>query len=263
MERLDLRGTAIEVVRRDIKHVHLSVHPPAGRVRIAAPRTTKLDSLRLFAIQKLGWIRNQQARMQAQDRETPRTFVDRESHYVWGRRCLLRVVETEARSLVTARPRSLLLQVRTGSSRDRREALVEAWYRDQVREAVEPRIDHWVRVLRVQRPDVRVQRMRTKWGSCNRKGGRLLLNTWLAKKPPECLDYIVLHELTHLLEPDHGPGFVAIMDKHMPAWRRVRDRLNRLPTGPESWEDAQGLRPDSRSETTNAASRRPAHEVAE
>lgn len=235
MELLDLRGTEIEVVRRDIKHVHLTVHPPAGRVRISAPRNTHLDSLRLFAIQKLGWIRSQQNRMQAQERETPRAYVNRESHYVWGRRCLLRVSEVEARPKVEARPRSLLLQVRPGASRERREAVMEAWYREQVHAAAAPRIQHWVRALGVQRPTVRVQRMRTKWGTCSRAGGRLLLNTWLAKKPPECLDYIVLHELTHLLEPDHGPRFVAILDKHMPSWRVVRDRLNRLPTGPESW----------------------------
>ncbi|MCU0866666.1 MAG: M48 family metallopeptidase [Planctomycetes bacterium] len=237
MERLDLRGTEIEVVRRDIKHVHLSVHPPAGRVRIAAPRATKLDSLRLFAIQKLGWIRQQQKRMRTQERETGRTYVNRESHYVWGRRCLLRVIEADEKPRVEARPSSLLLRIRPAASRDRREAVVEGWYREQVREAAALRMDHWVRVLGVRRPEVRVQRMRTKWGSCNRIGGRLRLNTWLAKKPPECLDYIVLHELVHLLEPDHGPRFVQIMDQRLPSWRRIRERLNRLPTGPETWND--------------------------
>jgi len=238
MERLQLRGTAIDIVRRAIKHVHLSVHPPTGRVRISAPKAAKLDSLRLFAIRKLGWIRSQQARMQAQEREMPRAFVDRESHYVWGRRCLLRVTETEQRPTVEARPRTLLLQVRPGASRARREAVIEAWYREEVRAAAHDRISHWVRALGLMRPEVRVQRMRTKWGTCNQVRRRLLLNTWLAKKPGECLDYIVLHELVHLLEPDHGPRFVAMMDQHMPSWRHVRDRLNRLPTGPESWDDA-------------------------
>lgn len=259
MERLELRGTEIEVVRRAIKHVHLSVHPPAGRVRIAAPWTAKLDSLRLFAIQKLGWIRTQQSRMQAQERETPRAMVDRENHFVWGRRCLLRVVEVDDAPTVEARPRTLLLSVRPGSSRERREAILEAWYREQVREAAEARIDHWVRVLGLRRPSVRVQRMRTKWGTCNRAGGRLRLNTWLAKKPPECLDYIVLHELAHLRVPDHGPRFVAILDKHMPAWRRVRDRLNRLPTGPESWDGGLDPQPDK----SNTATRRATGEATE
>lgn len=262
MERLDLRGTEIEVVRRDIKHVHLTVHPPAGRVRIAAPRGTKLDSLRLFAIQKLGWIRTQQTRMQAQERETERAYVDRENHFVWGRRCLLRVEEVNEPPRVEARPRTLVLRVRPGARRDRREAVIEAWYRQQVREAAEPRIDHWVRRLGLQRPTVSVQRMRTKWGTCNRASGRLRLNTWLAKKPPECLDYILLHELVHLIEPDHGAGFVALMNKHMPSWRRVRDRLNRLPIGPESWETA-ALPIPVRGESTESRTQRAALGIAE
>jgi hypothetical protein len=140
MEAMQLGGTAIDVVRRDIKHVHLSVHPPEGRVRLAAPHRTSIDSLRLFAIEKLGWIRTQQQRMQGQDREPPRAFVDRESHYVWGRRCLLRVIEVAARPSVEARPRSLLLQVRPGASHERRAAVLEEWYRDQVRTAAAPPI---------------------------------------------------------------------------------------------------------------------------
>jgi predicted metal-dependent hydrolase len=242
MEAMQLGGTAIDVVRRDIKHVHLSVHPPEGRVRLAAPHRTSIDSLRLFAIEKLGWIRTQQQRMQGQDREPPRAFVDRESHYVWGRRCLLRVTEVAARPSVEARPRSLLLQVRPGASHERRAAVLEEWYRDQVRTAAAPRLDHWVQVLGVRRPEIRVQRMRTKWGTCNRSSYRVLLNTWLAKKPPECLDYILLHELAHLKVPDHGPRFVAIMDRLMPSWRQVRDRLSRLPTGPETWEAGATIR---------------------
>jgi predicted metal-dependent hydrolase len=183
--------------------------------------------------------------MQTQERETPRSFLDRESHFVWGRRLLLRVVEAEGSPWVELRPRNLVLHVRKGSSTERRAALVESWYRDQLRAAAAPRIDHWVRVLGVKKPSLHVQRMRTKWGTCNRESGRLRLNTWLAKKPTECLDYIVLHELAHLRVADHGPRFVAILDEYMPAWRRVRERLNRLPTGPESWGDTHSPRAES------------------
>src|SRR5262245_53090060 len=219
MATLDLAGTEIEIVRRSIKHVRLTVHPPTGRVRISAPHRVSEDSLRLFAIAKLGWIRTQQKKMLAQDRETMRDYVDRETHWVWGRRCLLRVMEADAQPQIEARPRTLVLHVRPGCSRERKEAILDAWYRKQVREAAAERIAHWVKVLGAPEPEIRVQRMRTKWGTCNRDSCRVLLNTRLAKKPPECLDYVLLHELAHLKERAHGRRFVAILDRCMPTWR--------------------------------------------
>lgn len=225
----------IDVLRRDIKNVHLSVHPPAGRVRIAAPRHLSDDAIRAFAIRKLGWIRRQRAALQEQERETPREFLDRESHFVWGRRLLLRVVEAEAAPRVELTPRRLALHVRPGTPTPKRAQLMEEWYRLQVRAAVPPLVSRWASAVGVPVPRVFVQRMKTRWGSCNPRLGTIRLNTELARKPPECLEYLVVHELAHLREPTHGPRFVALMDRLLPSWPVVRERLNRLPVRHEEW----------------------------
>jgi predicted metal-dependent hydrolase len=231
-----LSGIRIEVVRKDIKNVHLSVHPPAGRVRIAAPRHLSEDAIRAFAIGKLGWVRRQQARLHAQERETPREFLDRESHFVWGRRLLLRVVEVDAAARVDLSPRCLTLRVRPRTPAPRRAQLLDEWYRAQIRAALAPLLAKWVPLMRVAVRRVFVQRMKTKWGSCNPRAGTIRLNTELARKPPECLEYLVVHELAHLLEPTHNPRFRALMERFMPAWQSVRQTLNRLPVRHEDWE---------------------------
>jgi len=231
-----LGGIRIDVLRKDIKNVHLSVHPPAGRVRIAAPRHLSNDAIRAFAIGKLAWIRRQQAKLQEQERETPREFVGRESHFVWGRRLLLRVVEAGGAPRVEASPRRLTLCVRPGSSASRRAEILDEWYRAQIRAALPALLAQWSRVAGVTVRRVFVQRMKTKWGSCNPRAGTIRLNTELARKPPECLEYLVVHELAHLLEPTHNPRFVALMDRFLPGWQSVRRTLNRLPVCHEGWE---------------------------
>ncbi|MFY9341985.1 MAG: SprT family zinc-dependent metalloprotease [Planctomycetota bacterium] len=230
---LELGGTSVDVVRRDIKRVQLTVHPPTGRVRIAAPGRVALETLRLFAIAKLPWIRRQQHRMQGQVRETRRDFVDRESHYVWGRRYLMKVIEGGAAG-VDLRPRTLLLAVRPGASTDEREAVLAKWYRRQVHDAAQVLLERWARGLGVEVRGLRVRRMKTKWGSCSPNTGTVLLNTELAKKPAECLHYVVAHELLHLIDRSHGPRFVAMLDRLMPRWRDTREMLNRLPLRAES-----------------------------
>lgn len=232
---LDLGDFRAEVVRKAIKHVHLSVYPPDGRVRIAAPAGMELETIRLFAIAKLAWIKRQQRKILAQERETPREFLDRESHYVWGKRYLLKVVEKEAAPAVELGHNSLLLQVRPGCDAARRQEILDAWYREQIRQAVPGLLEKWQPLIGVQAGKVFVQRMRTRWGSCNPAAGHIRLNTDLAKKPPECLEYIVVHELTHLLEPTHNTRFVSLMEGFLPHWRLVRDALNRLPVRHEDW----------------------------
>lgn len=232
---LDLGDFHAEVVRKAIKHVHLSVYPPDGRVRIAAPAGMELETIRLFVIAKLAWVKRQQRKILAQERETPREFLDRESHYVWGKRYLLKVVEKEAAPTVELGHSSLLLQVRPGCEAARRQEILDAWYRDQVRQAVPGLLEKWQPLIGVQAGKVFVQRMRTRWGSCNPAAGHLRLNTDLAKKPPECLEYIVVHELTHLLEPTHNARFASLMEGFLPHWRLVRDALNRLPVRHEDW----------------------------
>jgi predicted metal-dependent hydrolase len=232
---IELGGTTLHVVRKDIKHVHLSVYPPAGAVRVAAPTRMSLDTIRLFTISKLAWIRQQQKKLRDQARETPREYLDRESHHVWGRRVLLKITERDAAPEVELRGAKLLLQIRPGTDEPTRDAIIAAWYRQTLREAVQPLLDTWERRLKVSVAGFYIQRMKTKWGSCNAAARTIRLNTELAKKPRECLEYIVVHELAHLCERTHGPRFVVIMDRVLPNWRDTRELLNRLPARHERW----------------------------
>lgn len=232
---IDLGGIRADVVLKDIKNVHLSVHPPNGHVRITAPRRMRIDTVRVFAVSKLDWIKRQRARLREQARETEREYVDRESHHVWGKRYLLTVIERDAPPSVEAARGRMWLRVRPGASVDKRRAVVEAWYRLQLKEAVPPLLERWEPKLGVKVERYFVQRMKTKWGSCNASAGTIRLNSELAKKPPECLEFVVLHELVHLLEPTHNARFLSLMDRFMPHWEAHRQTLNRLPVGREDW----------------------------
>jgi predicted metal-dependent hydrolase len=234
-EQIHLGEMAVNVVRKEIKNVHLSVYPPTGNVRIAAPSRMRLATIRVYAISKLPWIRQQQKKLREQERETPREYLDRESHYVWGKRYLLELVEHDAAPLIELKHRKLVLQVRPESSDERKRELLNEWYRARLKEAVPPLIKKWQKTMAVNANAFYVQAMKTKWGSCNPKAGTFRLNTELAKKPPQCLEYIVVHELVHLLEPTHNQRFVALMDRFMPKWQFHRDELNRLPVRHETW----------------------------
>lgn len=231
-----LAEVRIEVVRKDIRNVHLSVHPPSGRVRIAAPRHLSDEAIRAFAVGKLGWIRSQRKKLEDQERETPREYLNRETHYVWGRRVLLQIVESRGAPCVELGPRRLTLHVRPGTTAARRAALLDAWYRAQLREALRPMVGKWERLMGVSVRCVFVQRMKTRWGSCNLVPQTIRLNTELARKPRECLEYLVVHELAHLLEPTHNARFVSLMDRFLPSWRSIRQTLNRLPVRHEDWD---------------------------
>jgi predicted metal-dependent hydrolase len=234
--RIQLGDIGVDVVRKDIKNVHLSVHPPTGRVRIAAPERMSLDTVRVFAIAKLPWIKKQQRKLREQERETPREYIDRESHYVWGKRYLLKVLEADQPASVELNHGRMILHVRPGTDKAKRQAILEDWHREQLRRAVPPLINKWERLIGVVVRRVFIQRMKTKWGSCNDRAGSIRLNTDLARKPRECLEYIVVHEMVHLLEPTHNARFVALMDQFMPKWQSHRDVLNRLPVRHESWD---------------------------
>jgi len=233
--RIHLGEIAVDVVRKDIKNVHLSVHPPTGRVRIAAPERMKLDTIRVFAIAKLGWIKQQQRQMREQERETPREYLDRESHYVWGRRYLLKLIEEDAAPSVELRKSNLVLHIRPGANRQTKEAILYKWYRDQIRDVAPSIITKWQGLMNVNVEASFVQRMKTKWGSCSHYRRTIRLNSELAKKPRECLEYIVVHEMVHLLERTHNERFLILMDRFMPKWQSYRDALNRLPVRHEEW----------------------------
>ena len=234
--QLELGGLVLEVVQKDIKNVHLSVYPPTGRVRISAPLRMSSETIRLFAIAKLGWIKQQQRKLQDQERETPREYLDRESHYLWGRRYLLKVVEINEPPRIELKHSKILLQVRPNTNGDKKQSIVEAWYREQIRQAVPSLIAKWESILAVKVDRLYAQRMRTKWGSWTPANRSIRLNTELAKKPRECLEYIVVHELVHFLEPTHNHRFQTLMDQFMPPWRHFREVLNRLPVRHERWE---------------------------
>lgn len=227
--QLQLGDLQIEVVRKDIKNLHLSVHPPEGRVTIAAPLRMKLDAIRVFAIGRLQWIRRQQEKQQAQPRESPRQHIERESHHVWGRRRLMKVIEEDAPPRVEVSARLLKLHIRPGTTRERRQQVMERWQRSLVREELGELLPKWEQILRVRVGKVFVQRMRTRWGSCNHHTGTVRFNTELAKKPRECLEYVVAHEVAHLRESTHNARFVALLDQHLPRWRILRETLNQMP----------------------------------
>jgi predicted metal-dependent hydrolase len=233
--QIELGGIVLDVIKKDIKNIHLSVYPPSGKVRLSAPARMNLDTIRLFAISKLGWIRQQQKKLCEQERECQREYLDRESHYVWGRRVLLKLAEGEGAPSVELRHSTLLVRVRPGNDETTREEVVACWYRQLLKTAIPPLIDTWEARLRVKVSGFYVQQMKTKWGSCNPTAGTIRLNTELAKKPKECIEYIVVHEMIHLIESTHGPRFVALMDRFMPAWRETRELLNRLPARHERW----------------------------
>lgn len=236
IRHIEIGGIPVDVVFKDIKNIHLSVHPPSGRVRIAAPARMKLDTIRVYAISKIDWIKKQQRKFQEQERETRREYLDRESHYVWGKRYLLKVNEENQVPSVELKHSQIVLAVRPGASMAKREAIVTAWYRDQVRDAVVPLIEKWAPALDVEVNSIIVRRMKTKWGSCNPHTRNIHINSELAKKPRECLEYVLVHEMVHLLEPSHNANFISLMDKFMPQWRHIRDELNRAPLGHVDWE---------------------------
>ena len=234
-QRFDLAELQVDVAFKDIKNVHLSVYPPNGRVHISAPSRMNLDTIRVYAISKLDWIRRQQRKVRAQARETPREYLDRESHFVWGKRYLLQLIDVDGAASVELNHSQILLSVRPGAGVDRCEEVLGAWYREQIRNAARPLIAKWEQRLEVSVGHLFVQRMRTRWGSCNPKRGSIRLKTELAKKPPECLEYVVVHEMAHLLVPNHGDRFMAVLDRSLPGWRQVRQTLNSAPLAHEDW----------------------------
>ena len=234
---IQLGDIVIAMTRKDIKHVHLSVHPPEGRVTLVAPKGTRLEVARAYATSKLGWIRNQQAKLQGQARETPRAFIERESHYLWGRRHLLSIVEKDVKPSVRLSHRSITLTVRPGSIMAKREQVIHEWHKALLHEAVPPLIRKWEPKLGVTVSGYFLQRMKTKWGGCNHRAGNIRLYTELVKKPKDLLEYVIVHEMRHLVEPTHSERFVSILTEQYPSWREARVELNELPLGAAVWNE--------------------------
>ena len=236
-EMIELGEISIAVTRKDIKNVHLSVHPPNGRVTLVAPTSTRLEVARAYAISKLRWIREQQEKLKNQARETPRQFIERESHYLWGRRYLLTVKDREAKPFVSLDHKRITLNVRPGSDHAKRASVMHEWHKSLLHELTPPLIRKWEPKLGVQVNAYFLQRMKTKWGSCNHQAGHIRLNTELVKKPKDLVEYVIVHEMLHLLEPTHSEKFIALLDEHFPTWREARSELNALPLTSEVWNE--------------------------
>ena len=234
--QIDVRGTTVEVVHRDIKNLHVGVYPPSGRVRVAAPLRLDEDAVRLAVISRLGWIRRKQAGFQHQARQSQREFVTGESHYVEGRRYRLGVTEHDGPPTVRLlNNTTLALTVRPGDDRAKREAVLYQWYRHRLRSRLSALLAKWELRVGTRGTEVRIKKMKTHWGTCNTDARRIWLNLELAKKPVLCLEYILVHEMVHLIERHHTDRFRQLMDRLMPQWRVYRDELNQSPLAHEAW----------------------------
>lgn len=238
MHQITIRNITIDVIKKDIKNLHLAVYPPSGRVRIAAPLNVKDEAVRLFAISKLGWIKKHRKNFAEQKRETEREYISGESHYYEGRRYLLNVIYQKGNPKVKIRNKTHLdLYVRENSTLEQREKIMTEWHREKLKEKIPPLIEKWQRKIGVELKGWQVRKMRTKWGTCNIEAGRILLNLELSKKPNYCLEYIVVHELVHFIERHHNDRYLSFMDKFLPNWRIYRDELNELILSYENWNE--------------------------
>ncbi len=235
MEQITLGDIVVEVELKDIKHLHLSVFPPSGKVRIAAPLRMNMDTIRIYAISKLGWIKKQQYKFLTQEREAPREFLNKEGHYFLGNRYLLNVIEHNAPPLVIVRHKTIELYVRPNTDTQKRQVIMDDWYRLQLKQIAPPIIEKWEKVMNVSINELAIKKMKTKWGTCNREAKRIWLNLELAKKPFHCIEYIIVHELAHLLERSHNSNFVACMDNFLPEWKQFKQELNQLPVSHGEW----------------------------
>jgi len=235
MEQLKLGNITVDVVQKNIKNIHLSVYPPTGRVRISAPNRMDLATIRVFVISKLSWIKKQQTRLRNQEREAQREFINRESHYFNGKRYLLKVTERDVAPKVVLKHSAIELYVRPETDAVKKKSILDEWYRRILKKTVPSLIEKWEKKMNVQVSEFGIKKMKTKWGTCNREAKRIWLNLELAKKPPECLEFIVVHEMSHLLERNHNDRFIALMTEFMPKWRFYKDELNRLPVSHVDW----------------------------
>lgn len=236
MHQITLGNISIDVVRKDIKNLHLGVYPPNGRVRIASPLKIDDEAVRLFAISKMAWIKKHQLKFEAQQRQSKRQFVSGESHYYKGNRYLLNVIYHDAAPKVEIRNKTYIdLYIRVGSTLEQREKVLTEWYRRQLKDQIPPLIDKWQKIIGVEVSDWGIKKMKTKWGTCTIEKHRIWLNLELAKKSEHCLEYIIVHEMVHLMERNHSERFVAYMDQFIPQWHFYKDELNRSMLSHENW----------------------------
>jgi len=236
MSTLSLGDISVEVMQKDIKNVHLSVHPPNGRVTISAPKRMDLETIRVYAVNKLSWIKKQQDKIAKQEREPKREFINRESHYFQGERYLMKIIEHNSPPKVELKHKTIELCVRPNSTLEKRKEVMDDWYRQQLKVEISKLIELWSKKINIKINEFGVKKMKTRWGSCNIQKNRIWLNLELAKKPIECLEYVVVHEMVHLLEKNHNARFYSLVNKYYPNWKHSKSLLNRLPISHGNWE---------------------------
>lgn len=234
---ITVNGIDVQVVRKDIKNLHLAVYPPDGHVRVAVPKHVTDDNVRLAVVSKLSWIKRQQNDFKDQPRQSEREYISGECHYFFGKRCRLELIECDDKPAVKLlKSGKLKLFVRPGASVDSKEKLLNAWYREELKKVIPELLEKWQPIVGKRASDWRIKKMKTKWGSCNIEQRRIWFNLELAKKPPECLEYILVHELIHLHERRHNERFRGFLDQFIPYWRTSLKTLNKSPLAHEEWE---------------------------
>lgn len=237
METLSISTLTIDIVRKNIKNMHLAVYPPHGRIRLSAPENTDSEMMRLFAISKIGWIKKHIKSFEAQPRETPREYISGESHFFQGKRYMLNVIERKGFNKVEIKgTKNINLYVRPNTSKEDKAIILREWYRAEMKKQIPEILSKWESIIGVKSNEWSIKQMRTKWGTCNIEAKRIWLNLELSKKPVICLEYIIVHELVHLLERKHNDRFVSYMNQFMPKWRMYKNELNRLPVAHNDWE---------------------------
>ena len=223
-----VNGIEIEIEKKNIKNIYLGVYPPDGRVRVAAPLNTTDENVRLLIVSKLRWIKKQQENFASQERQSKREYVSGESYYLWGERYNLRVIERDNiySKIEIEKKKYINLYVKYGTPVEKREKIITEWYRKQIKQEIPKLISKWEPKLGVKVKSWGVKKMNTKWGTCNNNASRIWLNLYLAKRPFKCLEYVVVHEMAHLLERTHSDRFKQLMDQHYPNWKSVKDELN-------------------------------------
>lgn len=236
MQQITISDITIDVIRKDIKNIHLAVYPPSGRVRLAAPLNVSEDAIRLFAVSKLAWIKRNQRKFEGQERIPPREFKNRESHYFMGKRYLLNIIEADAPPKVVLKNKTYIhLYIRPESSIEKRQEVLNEWYRAELKKLIPPIIFKWEEKMDLKVSDWQVKQMKTKWGSCNIEQRRIWINLELAKKPEHCLEYIIVHEMIHLLERHHNDRFHLLLETYLPNWKQLKTELNQLPVSHADW----------------------------
>jgi len=235
MDLLQIGNLEVNLQRKAIKNLHISVMPPDGHIRVAAPQAMTETAIRMAVVKRIAWIKKQQVRFQNQPRQSKRQLVSGESHYLWGKRHRLNVVEHDDFQGVLVRRSRIILHVNAGADFEKRTLLLANYYRSVLRERAFELLTQWQQQIGVGEVMLGIRRMKTKWGSCNVGAKRIWLNLELAKKPVECMEFILVHELVHLLEPKHNDRFQGFMDRFLPDWRHRKDLLNSVPLAYEHW----------------------------